>query len=74
MKNKVLAFTYSTISFKDPDIDNLIVKIRMSSFKSEENIRKELINFFRAEGKKLYLIELDLAREGHHILYIKSVY
>ena len=45
----------------------------ISNFKSEQDVRKEIFNFFTGD-QEIYLIELDLAREGQHILLVKSIY
>jgi hypothetical protein len=72
--NKVFVYTYHKNIFTnifDSDHDNKIAHNNFSSFKSEHELRKDMISFFNSTSHYIYLLELDYNREGAHLTILK---
>jgi hypothetical protein len=68
--NKIVVFTYGKEILGSKyytNFDDSILHVTFSTLKSEQDIRKELINFYEQETKELYLMEMDLLIEGTHL-------
>ena len=72
-KKKSLVLTYDD-TLGGIDRESNVTFRNMGSYKSERELRRDLLVYFSKSESNLLLIEIDFCQEGKHISFFKYVY